>query len=159
MSTQPSTASQSLQPLLAAQAQMAQAAQAALDAGQQLRERQSAAGLGLLHAQLDLLNGGFAGPSGRQLAQLQFQFIDNLASGQKETLRLGVERTQQYLADLRRTVSGDEVSITTLGYFKDLGKVLHDGAEQAATLINSTSAASTVLTRQTLDEAIEAAKT
>lgn len=159
MSTQPSPASQPLQPLLAAQAQLARAAQAALDASQQLRERQSATSLGLLHAQLDLLNSGLAGPSGRQLAQLQLQFFDNLASGQKEVLRLGAERTQEYLADLRRTVSGDEVSLVTLGYFKDLGKVLQDGAEQAATLINSTSAASTVLTRQTLDETIEAAKT
>lgn len=158
MSTLPSLpVAASLQPFLAVQAQLAQAAKAALDASQQLRTQQSATGLGLLHAQLDLFNSGLGSASGRQLLQLQSQFFDGLASGQKEVLRQFTERAQAYGADLRQTNSGEEVSLVTVGFFQDLGKVLQESAEQTLSLINSTSAASSVLTRQTLDETIDAA--
>ena len=142
----------SLQPLSGIQAQFAQAAQAAIETGRQWSAQQSSAGLNLLHAQLDLYNGGAGGASLRQYFALQTKFFDDLASQQKEVLQQVEARAQAYTSDLRQTVSSDEVSLVTVGFFKDVGKVLQDSAEQAATLLSSTSAAATVLTDKALAE-------
>lgn len=131
-------------------APFAQAAQAALAAGRQWSAQQSSAGLNALHTQLDLVQGGPAAASVRQLFELQAQFFDGLAAQQKDVLKQIGSRAETYASDLRQTASTDEVGLVTVGFFKDLGQVLQGSAEQAATLLNSTSAAATVLTDRAL---------
>ena len=137
----------------AALAPFAQAAQAAIAAGREWSAQQSSSGLNALHTQLDLVQGGAAAASVRQLFALQAQFFDGLAAQQKEVLKQVGARAETYASDLRQTVSSDEVGLVTVGFFKDLGQVLQNSAEQAASLLNSTSAAATVLSDRALAEA------
>ena len=133
-------------------APLAQAVQAAIAAGRQWSAQSSTTGLNVLHAQLDLVQGGPAAASVRQLFELQAQFFEGLAAQQKDVLQQIGARAATYTSDLRQTATTDEVGLVTAGFFKDLGQVLQGSAEQAATLLNSTSAAATVLTDRALAE-------
>jgi hypothetical protein len=144
----------STHPFLTGQAQLAQIVKSAMAFGDQLRASQSDAGLRLLHAQLDLLNAGLGGGAVAQLLDLQSGFSDQLAALRKEAARQLGERAQVCTGDLRQAQTGDDVTLVTVGFFSDLGKLLRENAEQTLTLLNSTSAASTVLTGKALDEAI-----
>lgn len=153
-----SNASSFTQPYLALQAQWAQVGKNALEATRLWRGQQSTTGLDLLHAQLALYQQGLGSASVRELASLGTQLLDGLASQQKDTLRQVSERTQTYLDALGQTQSGDDVGIVTAGYFADVGKLWQAGAEQATTLLNSTSSASSILTERVLDDAVAAGR-
>lgn len=147
----------STHPLLTGQAQLAQIVKSMMAFGDQLRASQSDAGLRLLHAQLDLLDAGMGGGAAGQLLDLQSGFSAELSALQKAAARQLGERAQVCTGDLRKAQTADDVTLVAVGFFSDLGKLLRENAEQTLTLLNSTSAASTVLTGRALDEAIAAA--
>ena len=136
------------------QAQFAQIAKSVLDFSKQWRELQSAASLQLLHAQLDLLSPRMAGGAARELFDLQSELSNELAAQQKVALRQFNERASAAAGQLRQAQTSDDVTMIAVGFMTEVGKVLRENSEQAMTLLNSVSAASTVLTDRALDEAI-----
>lgn len=135
------------------QAQLALGIKSALDIGQALAERQTAAAVDILHAQLGSAGGGEVL---RELAGVQAALVSGLDSHWRATCDSAAERTRACLGDLRLAQNGDEVGGVLAIFAKDLGDRMRADAERAGELLGSAASANKVLLARTLDGLIGA---
>lgn len=138
------------------QAQMALGIKAALDIGHVLQERQGAAAIELLHAQLGLAGSGGGGEALRALAEVQSALTSNLDSHWRAALDSNAQRTQTCLGDLREAQNGTEVGGVLALYLQDIGERLRADAAHSGELLGSAASANKVLLARTLDGMIAA---
>jgi len=138
------------------QAQFALGVKAALDAGHALSERQGAAALSLMHAQLGLASAGGGGAALRELAEVQSTLSNGLDSHWRAALDTTAARTRACLGDLREANSGEEVGGVLAMYLQDIGEKLRANAAHSGELLNSAAGANKVLLARTLEQMIAA---
>ena len=138
------------------QAQLALGIKSALDIGQALAERQTAAAVDILHAQLGGAGATGGGEALRELAGVQSALVSGLDSHWRTTLDSTAERTRACLGDLRLAQSGDEVGGVLAMFMKDLGDRMRADAERAGELLGSAASANKVLLARMLDGLIGA---
>lgn len=136
------------------QAQLALGIKAALEIGQVLSERQGAAAIKIMHAQLGLAGGG--GDTLRELAGVQSALASGLDSHWRAAIDSNAQRTQACLGDLREAQNGTEVGGVLALYLQDLGERLRSDAAHAGELLGSATGANKVLLARTLDGMIAA---
>lgn len=138
------------------QAQMALGIKAALDIGQVLSERQGAAAIEIMHAQLGLAGGGGGADALRELAGVQSALASGLDSHWREALDSSAERTRACLGDLREARNGTEVGGVLALYLQDIGERLRADAARSGELLSSAAGANKLLLARTLDGMIAA---
>lgn len=141
--------------LVFSQAQLALGIRSALDIGHALTERQMAAAVDTLHAQL----GSAGGDALRELAGVQSALLAGLESHWRSTVDGTAERTRACLGDLRLAQNGDEVGGVLAMFMKDLGDRVRADAERVGELLGSAAGANKVLLERTLDGLIAAQST
>lgn len=138
----------------ASQGQLAQLIKSTLDMSRELNELQTSICISLLQTQLGTLNSSISAKTLRDLHDVHFDFVNNLCSQWKTTLGNVAERANSCMDDLRQAQTKDDVSFVMMGFLRDAGAKLHKEVEESGMLINSVSAAASVLTQRALDELI-----
>jgi hypothetical protein len=140
----------------ASQAQLAQLVKSTLDMNRELNELQTSACISMLQTQLGTLNPHLSSKSVQDLLDVHFNFLSNLSAQWKDALEQVAQRTNICVDELRKAQTRDDVSFTVASFLKDVGAKLRKDAEESGVLLNSASAAATILTHRALDELIEA---
>lgn len=137
-----------------AQAELAKMIKSTLDMNKELNELQTTACISMMQTQLGTLNPHLSTQSVQDLLDVHFNFLSNLSNQWKQALEQVADRTNTCVEDLRRAQTRDDVSFTVASYLRDVGTKLRKDAEESGVLVNSASAAATVLTHKALDELI-----
>jgi hypothetical protein len=157
MTTTPTTPALELgnSSLAAVQSQFAQVAKSMLSGYKSWGELQGTAGIRLLHALLDVQPPA-ATLTMQNLLGLPFGLATDLAAQQKESMQGLLLRNNALMADLRKSQTKDDISLVMAGYMSDVEGLVRDNGGKVMGLLNSASAATTVLTERTLDDLIAA---
>ncbi len=137
-----------------AQSQYAQIAKSMLSACRDWGELQNTVSTKLMHGMLDAQGPASAALSMQNLLGLPFELTSDLAVQQKGAMQGYLQRYNKLIADLRLSQTKDDISLVLVGYMSDLDGMVRDNGGKVMTLLNSSSAASTVLTERTLDDLI-----
>lgn len=137
------------------QVQFARTLKSVLDMQRQLGERQSAAALELLHAQLGVFQPSTISAA-RDLLDVQADLLGGFATQWKGMLDNLVERSGACIGDLRQARDRDEMVGVLALFASDMSERLHADAERAGSLLGSASEAGKVLVARTLDGMIDA---
>jgi hypothetical protein len=139
------------------QAQFAQIIKSTLEASKEWNDLQAAAFTSLLQTQLSVPNSDLASKTLKDLMGLHLEFSNDVSAQRKGALNEIAERANSCIDDLRKAQNKDDIAMTVAGFLGDVGTMLRADAEQTFTLMNSASAASTILTHKALDDMIGAA--
>jgi hypothetical protein len=136
--------------------QLAQLAKSMLAGGRDWGQLQDASSTKLMHVMLDAQPSPAAAQSLQNLFGLGVGLSTDLAAQQKSAMQSLLLRYNTLIEDLRKSQNQQDVSLVLAGYMSDLDGMVRDNGGKVMTLLNSASAASTVLTERTLDDLIAA---
>jgi len=139
--------------LVQGQAQFARTLQSLSEMQRQLGERQAAATLELMHAQLGAFQPATISVA-RELLDAQADLFGGMAAHWKSMLDNFVERSGACIGDLRQAANRDEMAGVLALFASDMSERMHADAERAGSLLGSASEAGKVLFARSLDSMI-----